>query len=155
MGITSSGQVLGGGGGGGGGTQTPVYALVVQVKDLNGVAIQSATVSVGSQSLLTDSQGLVTFGSQLAGTYAIHIEASGCTASDQSINLQSDHGASNPLQISIACGSQQTTATGGVFTIPQIEQITLPLIGFSLLGVAAFAYIEHERRKHKREKEAY
>jgi hypothetical protein len=148
LGVTSSGTTLPGGGS----QPTPSYALVVKVADLNGTPVQSASVTVGSWSLLSDSTGLANFGTLQSSTYLITVSASACQPTNQTINLNSNHDSSNPLQVSLTCGTQQ--ATGSRYTIPQIEGLILPILGISLLAIAGVAYFESRRRKTRKKRES-
>lgn len=137
---------------GGGGQPTPSYGLVVKIVDLNAVPVSGASVTVGSWSLLSDSTGIANFGPLTSGTYTLDVTSSGCQAANQTINLNSNHDLANPLQVSLTCGSQQTTSTGTALSNPQIEGILWPILGTSLLLIAGVAIFE-SRKKKTRKKE--
>lgn len=143
--MTGSGTSLGGGS-----NPTASYALVVKIVDANGNPVQGASVSQGTQSLLSDSNGLVNFSSQQAGSYTIQASASGCTSTSQPISLTSDHSTSNPVQISMTCGNQQTSTTQGGVNTAQVEQLIYPILGFTLLAIAGVAFFEQRKRQKKR-----
>jgi hypothetical protein len=153
LGVTaSSGTGLGGSGGG----PTPTYyALIVKVVDLNGTPVQGASVTLGSWSLLSDSTGIANFGTPQSGTYTLNVQFSGCQATNETVSLNSDHSLTNPIQVSLTCGVQQTTTTttGTQYTPPQIEQLAEGILGISLLAIAVFAIIKSRERKTRKRKE--
>jgi len=136
---------------GGGSPTTGTYTLVVLIKDLLGTPLQGASVTQGSTSLLTDTSGIVNFGTLTGGSYTLEVSASGCTDTSQSINLTSDHPASNPFIVNVQCGSQ-TATTGTAPNLPAIEFFILPILGVALAGMAIAVY-SNERSKKKRKLE--
>ena len=138
----------------GGPSPTPYYSLVVKVVDLNGSVVQSASVTAGSWSLLSDSTGLANFGALPSGTYTLNIASSGCQVANQTINLNSNHGLTDPLQVSLTCGTQQAATTGTQYTPEQINQLAEGTIGISLLAIATFAIIKSRERKTRKRKES-
>ena len=136
---------------GGGGPTTGTYTLVVLIKDLLGTPLQGASVTQGSTSLLTDTSGIANFGTLTGGSYTLNVSASGCTDTSQSINLTSDHSASNPFIVNVQCGSQ-TATTGTAPNLPAIELFILPILGVALAGMAIAVY-SNERSKKKRKRE--
>jgi len=145
-GITTAGPDVSGGGG----NNNPVsFFLVVKVQDLNGNPLVGASVSQGSQSLLTDASGLANFGNIQSGSYLITAQAATCTGNNVTISLNSNHPSDNPVQLSLACGSQQS---GGNVTLAQSEQLITVIIALALLGMGMVFIIKQQQSKKRKQR---